>query len=708
MAILTAVLLAVAAPALAAPATRAVRYLGYRIDIPDSWPIYDLRTQPRVCVRFDHHALYLGTPGSEQRCPAHAVGRTEAILLEPVSFGRRSVPGPLTDPGGAVTVARGRVLATATWGSNAGTVQRALGLQRLPAPAMFASRAPTTRRPTAHPAQSGGVYTGLGFDACAAPSPSAMSAWGISPYRAIGVYVGGTNMACAQPNLTTTWVNNETAAGWHLIPTYVGLQAPGACGCAAIIPSQASVEGAQAASNATAAAQAVGIGPGNPIYDDMEAYTRSSGNTRAVLAFLASWTSTLHAAGYRSGVYSSGGSGIADLVAKVGTSYLEPDDIWIADWNGQRTTSDPYVPASNFAAHQRLHQYAGGHNETYGKVTIDIDGDYLDGDTVGAGAPPTPVVNTAPPSISGVPSVGQTLSASPGAWNGSPVSYTYRWQRCTALCVNIAHARGQSYRAAAADIAAQLRVLVTASNGGARGQGVSGEVGPVAPSGYWLFTSFGNVYTSAGNGRFGSPAARGLRAPATRSMAATADGGGYWLAGPSGRVWDFGDAARLGWSHRSHPVVGIVPDPAGGYWLFTAYGNVYSSSGAGRFGSPAGRGLRAPAIVGMAATPDGGGYWLVGATGRVWSFGDAARLGWIRRSQPVRGIVADPTGGYWLFNSAGNVYPSPGARWFGSPRALGARLPTIVGMAATSDGGGYWLVGASGRVWSFADAPTSQ
>ena len=54
-----------------------------------------------------------------------------------------------------------------------------------------------------------------------------MSAWGASGYRAIGVYIGGTNMACAQPNLNSAWVSGQSAAGWHLIPIYVGLQAPG-------------------------------------------------------------------------------------------------------------------------------------------------------------------------------------------------------------------------------------------------------------------------------------------------------------------------------------------------------------------------------------------------------------------------------------------------------------------------------------------------
>ena len=112
------------------------------------------------------------------------------------------------------------------------------------------------------------------------------------------------------------------------------------------------------------------------------------------MSFLAAWTAELHAKGYVSGVYSSGSSGISDLVARYHSGYLEPDDLWIADWNGEQSTSDPYVPASYWSGHQRLHQYSGDHTETYGGATLDIDGDYVDGATAGtssgAGPPSTP------------------------------------------------------------------------------------------------------------------------------------------------------------------------------------------------------------------------------------------------------------------------------------------------------------------------------
>ncbi len=131
-------------------------------------------------------------------------------------------------------------------------------------------------------------------------------------------------------------------------------------------------------------ARIAGIGEGSPIYFDMESYTRTASASSATLTFLAAWTTRLHALGYDSGVYSSSASGIADLVSRLGTAYPQPDDIWIANWNGRANAADPYVPASAWSDHQRIHQYRGGHDETWGGVTINIDNNYVEGATAGA------------------------------------------------------------------------------------------------------------------------------------------------------------------------------------------------------------------------------------------------------------------------------------------------------------------------------------
>ncbi len=406
---LAACLWAGPAEAVAGTHVREVHYRGYAIDVPSPWPVYDLAADPSRCVRFDRHAVYLGQPGANQHCPAHAIGRTEAILVEPLAQARPSRPDtitlnrtavrprslpPASAAGALVSVPSAGVDVTATWRRHPRVVARILHRARrvpgarpaAPAP-VAAQRAGAARGGTRRATAS--YYTGLGFDACATPSTTTMTAWGASPYRGIGVYIGGANRACSQPNLTSTWVGTEIAAGWQLIPTYVGLQAPrNSCGCAAIQPAQAGAQGVAAADDAVSKAAAIGIGTGNPIYFDMEGYSRAGTNSSAVLTFLGAWTGELHARGYVSGVYSSAASGITDLVAQYGSGYVEPDDIWVADWNRQATTSFSYVPVTEWVNHQRLHQYRGGHNETYGGVSINIDNDYLDGALVGTASPP--------------------------------------------------------------------------------------------------------------------------------------------------------------------------------------------------------------------------------------------------------------------------------------------------------------------------------
>ena len=322
---------------------RVLNFQGKAVEAPDSWPVYRLSQHPGMCVRLDRKAVYLGTPGAHQRCPADAIGRRRAILVE------------------------GREAAAA----------RASAIPRAP------KRLATT-------SAGGGVFTGLGFDACSTPSSKSMSAWAESPYRAVGVYIGGENRACSQPNLTSSWVDEQTAAGWHLIPTYVGLQAPtSACSsCAKLTTIGAVKQGEEAAIDAVADASEAGIGPGSPIYFDMEAYSRTTSATAATLAFLESWTNKLHGLGYISGVYSSSSSGIADIGGQLGTGYSLPDNLWIANWNNQQNTLDPAVPSTGWTLHQRIHQYQGGHNETYDGVTINIDNDYVDAATAGGSGLP--------------------------------------------------------------------------------------------------------------------------------------------------------------------------------------------------------------------------------------------------------------------------------------------------------------------------------
>ena len=79
------------------------------------------------------------------------------------------------------------------------------------------------------------------------------------------------------------------------------------------------------------------------------------------------------------------------------------------------------------------------------------------------GASSTPA-NTAPPTVSGSAAVGQSLSASPGSWSGSPTSYAYQWLRCASTCSAISGATAASYAVQSADAGYELAVSVTAAN----------------------------------------------------------------------------------------------------------------------------------------------------------------------------------------------------------------------------------------------------
>ncbi len=232
--------------------------------------------------------------------------------------------------------------------------------------------------------------TGLGFDACETPSIPAMAAWrAFSPFTSVGVYIGGINRACRNRALDTPgWAQTVVAQGWRLIPIYVGLQAP--CinfGSAQIARDlfAAIAQGQQAANDAADRAGAAGLTPGAPIYFDMEGYNGADpGCTGVVRGFLAGWVLQLHNRGFRAAMYSSLCSGIRDVAAV----YNDPahprlDAIWIAAWNGIPNIFGfpPPCPLSDavWPFHQRIHQYEGGHNETWGGVTINIDRNAVDG-----------------------------------------------------------------------------------------------------------------------------------------------------------------------------------------------------------------------------------------------------------------------------------------------------------------------------------------
>lgn len=109
-------------------------------------------------------------------------------------------------------------------------------------------------------------------------------------------------------------------------------------------------------------------------------------------------------------------------------------------------------------------------------------------------------VETAPPSISGTPQDGQTVSCSPGSWLNNPTSYSYTWQRTGS---NISGATSASYTLTGSDIDQAITCTVVAHNGfGDSFPAISLPILPVAGTG-GSSTGSGGSGSSGGSGGSG-------------------------------------------------------------------------------------------------------------------------------------------------------------------------------------------------------------
>jgi hypothetical protein len=394
--------------------TTALHYQGYTLDIPASWTVIRLAQHPDSCVRFDEHVVYVGTPGTNQSCPSWLFGTTEAVLIEPGPAGaaHSSVENPVSRE---ITVAAPRIRVTATVDADPGLIYTMLAGAGLPAPAIqppdpaildvaegktapasaaaassaagspaaassgaaspdAASETPAAAVPVDAPELPSRVanYHGQGFDACSAPSSAAMAAWKrYSPYGAVGIYIGGSDRACDQGNLTQAWVRQQAKAGWRFFPMYAGPQAD-----FGELTSPVS-QGQKAAADAVQQAQRLGFGPRTPIYYDMESYQAK--RTGAALRFLSAWSAALHRLGYLSGVYSSSSSGVVDLARQYSLHhYVMPDTIFDALWNGSANVQDKVYGSKSWPVNHRMHQFSGNDTQKFGGFKIDVDKDYLD------------------------------------------------------------------------------------------------------------------------------------------------------------------------------------------------------------------------------------------------------------------------------------------------------------------------------------------
>jgi hypothetical protein len=724
----TAVTAATPQSATAQAATQNVSYLGHQFTVPASWPVVDLGKAPSTCVRFDQHAVYLGTPGARQDCPTGLIGRTEALLIQPAVAS--TAPARSTDNAIAreLDASGNGFQVTVTYNGDRSLAQSILTSAGLPSASAAPVSAPTSptssRSTTQHSATqvspaavstSSTNFTGQGFDACAAPDSSSMSAWkSSSPYSAVGIYIGGATRSCSQPNLTAAWVSQQASAGWRFLPLYAGPQAPG-CSCASI--SSAS-QGTAAADDAIDQAAALGFPAGTEITYDMEAYSSGGSTTSLVVGYLAAWTTELHAHGYLSGVYGSMASTVDDLISNYNSATM-PDILDFADppGSGSSTVSDSGIPSGDWPTHQRVHQYTAGHDETYGGVKINIDGDYLDVQVSSATPPPADTPHSA----------SSGLTASNGgyttAWKGTD---GYLWL-ADGSGASIS-AKGNPWLLGVAQGTTPSMATLSDGSWAAAWQGNDGYL--------WLATGAGTSISAKGN-----PWLLGVAAGTSPSIVALPGGGwevawkgqdGYlWLATGSGiTITAKGNPYLLGVSGTTSPSLAALPN--GGFeaaWVGND-GYLWLAGGSGITISAKGN----PYLLGVVDNPSlvtmsdgsfevawkgGDGYlWLADGTGAsITSKGNPYLLGVSGSTSPS--LAALPGGGFetawkgndgylWLATGSGASITAKG-----EPYLLGvANNPELVTQADGSfeavwkGGDGYmWLASGSGTTISAKGEP---
>jgi SpoIID/LytB domain protein len=229
-------------------------------------------------------------------------------------------------------------------------------------------------------------------------------------------------------------------------------------------------------------------------------------------------------------------------------------------------------------------------------------------------------------------------------------------------------------------------------------------------SGYWVVGPDGGIFAFGDAQFYGSTGGLKLNAPIL-GLAATPTGQGYWLVASDGGIFNFGDAKFYGSTGAlklNKPIVGMASTvPSGrGYWLVASDGGIFSFGDAEFYGSTGALKLNKP-VVGMAPTPSGDGYWLVASDGGIFSFGDAqfyGSTGSIKLNKPIVGMAPTPSGhGYWLLAADGGLFSFGDAGFFGSLPGSGGG--SAVAMRPTRTGGGYLIAEANGDVENFGDAP---
>ena len=307
-----------------------------------------------------------------------------------------------------------------------------------------------------------------------------------------------------------------------------------------------------------------------------------------------------------------------------------------------------------------------------------------------------PPANTSLPVISGSPVNGQPLSASTGAWTGSPTNYSYEWRRCNTAgvaCTAIFGATSATYTLTVADLGSTLRVAVTASNAAGSTTAVSAQTAVVAqpppPVNTGLPTISGSAVAgqvlSASSGVWsGSPtgyAYEWRRCDATGAgcvAIAGAAGSGYTLV-----------AADVGATVR---VAVTASNGGGSATAVSVQTAVVAAAAAGSFGQ---------SQVGSLVDTGGAGYLDLSGPYTVSSTVTVSQLnGYMAGSSVasrIRGVIYTNSGG-----QPGTLVAVTNEVSLAANRAAGwlvLPLPSPVQLAAGSYWLGYWYADGNSRLY---------
>jgi len=234
------------------------------------------------------------------------------------------------------------------------------------------------------------------------------------------------------------------------------------------------------------------------------------------------------------------------------------------------------------------------------------------------------------PLLTGTTQVGQTLTASPGTWTGSPTSFAYTWRRCDttgANCASIAGATAATYTLTPGDIGTTVSLVVTATGAGGAGIATAPTTAVIAAAPVPQAVAGSAV---AQPGAAGSVISPDGRATVTWQPGAVPVGATVSLAPADGGLWLAGTGVAL----DVQPAAAPLPWPVDVAYAAAPPGQVVGFSSDGRVWSPVATltGATLPAGLDAGAYTDGAVlHVLTRAAGRfalfrpgVW--GDPSRV----------------------------------------------------------------------------------